>query len=486
RIILGVAQPFQNISIYDDALQELHNSLPNLDNNTLKNIFWFTERRIHFKNIKEIADKYEDSEAYSQILFMLSNIINKYIFKNVHIFPTGSHEIPDDGFLHLVILPPTHKIQYLNDEKRFNTINDTVLMTCHKYVKFLEKKERHFKNTIIFLLPNAISLPSLVDRVKRYLALEALYSNRKPLKLDSEQIDELKRFKINVEIHIFYLLINCYSGIIVPKIDKNNIEKLYPDFNDINFNFYSNKIYGNKVDKYMKNSDIIIENVAYTLKNNKIILDTLNPILLKKELEHMWAKSNSYSIYISEIWNNFVSHCYYLKLQSYSVLEDAIKEGVKSSDLFALASGKDKNNNYIGLKYNTKVSNMKKTDLLINIHAVKNDLKLNRTSASGSKNTTKQTEDLKKSLTKEDILKSLKPSKEYNSFFMSAYLDKKNIKDNIDEINKEILKLLNTGKKAVHLEVTGESETNFDDDYMEKLKEKCLSLGITNFIFSKT
>lgn len=87
------------------------------------------------------------------------------------------------------------------------------------------------------------------------------------------------------------------------------------------------------------------------------------PALLLMELDDVLWKDKS-CIQIKKLWEYLCTYCYLPRLADYSVLEDAIRMGVNSSEYFALAAAYS-DGRYIDLKFDELVSFIQPSDYLV-------------------------------------------------------------------------------------------------------------------------
>ena len=67
------------------------------------------------------------------------------------------------------------------------------------------------------------------------------------------------------------------------------------------------------------------------------IIATWAPALLKMSLDELlWKDSND--IAIKKLWEFLCTYCYLPRLANYSVLEDAIAKGLRSTEFFGIVS----------------------------------------------------------------------------------------------------------------------------------------------------
>ncbi len=108
RIVLGVAQPGQQVSIYKDALRRLSDHLHYLNSGQTgaSTRFWFDTRPNLRREMEDRQRRFLDKEdVFPAIRERMQRSFASSVFGGTHIF-TASGDVPDDWQLRLVVLPP--------------------------------------------------------------------------------------------------------------------------------------------------------------------------------------------------------------------------------------------------------------------------------------------------------------------------------------------------------------------------------------------
>jgi hypothetical protein len=110
RIILGCLQPGQTSSVYSDALNRLADRLHYLNGSGDKmqdaTRFWFDTRANLRREMEDRKRRFDDrTEVRGKIADALQGMGGATFFDGVHVF-TAHADVPDDGALRLVVLPP--------------------------------------------------------------------------------------------------------------------------------------------------------------------------------------------------------------------------------------------------------------------------------------------------------------------------------------------------------------------------------------------
>src|SRR5262249_31075456 len=146
RILLGCLQPGQTASDYLDVVARLADRLHYLnssgDNSSDSTRFWF-DTRANLRREMETRNVRFDLKA--DVQKKIEEVVKKLFasvppFDGVHVF-TPHADVPDDGALRLVVLPPEQA--FLKEDSR--TVTDTVL----ECLRMHGSQPRHRANRLI-------------------------------------------------------------------------------------------------------------------------------------------------------------------------------------------------------------------------------------------------------------------------------------------------------------------------------------------------
>ena len=470
RIRLGVVQPGENISDFNDALNTLHGSLSYLYNNANGNRYWYDTRPTLRKTAEDRASQVSWEAVDIEIESRLKKLRKENPFAGIHACPASSLDVPDDQAVRLVIL----------------RTSDTYKRTA-KTCKAMEAVEnilynrgpspRIYRNMIAFVAPDYDNLTSLQAEVRRFIAWKSIMSEKDELNLDGNQIREtdnnLNRSNQTVELRIK----ETYCWLLVPFIDQ------YEDMKTIQWE--PSNIGGG--------DESIVSKAAKKMIQNEQIITNWAPALLQMSLDDLlWKDSND--IQIKKLWEYLSTYCYLPRLASYSVLEDAILRGVASDEYFALAGayGKDR---YVDLKYNKTVFSVNQSDLLVKINVALKQLAAEKqeephggsaTPAGGSGEINPGGGDTQtggSGLTDGGIT----PDTPKNTrFFMSAKLDTTRVNRDMNNYVQEIIQHLMTvdgSDVELTLEVSVNAPKGIPSSTVRTVSENCRTLKIKNFGF---
>lgn len=346
RILLGVVQPAENIADFKDALNTLHGALSYLYNNPNGNRFWYDTKPTLRKTAEDRASQVSSADVEMEIEARLKKCRREAPFAGIHAFPASSSDVPDDQAVRLVILRT-------KDTYRRNYDNSNALRAVEDILNNRGTSPRVFRNMLAFVAPDQDKLGALQQEVKRYIAWTSIMSDKEDLNLDGQQVREtqnnLNRSNDTVELR----LKETYCWLLVPFIDQ------FEDMKTIQW----------EISDLGGGSDTIATKAARKMLQAEQIITKLAPAPLQMTLDDLlWRDADH--IQIKKLWEYLSTYCYLPRLSSYSVLEEAIYQGLASDEYFGLAA-MYANDRYVDLKWNQTVFNVNSTDLLVKPHVAK-------------------------------------------------------------------------------------------------------------------
>lgn len=340
RIRLGVVQPGENIADFNDALNTLHGSLSYLYNNMNGNRYWYDTRPTLRKTAEDRASQVSAADVEAEIESRLKKLRKESPFAGLHVCPASSLDVPDEQAVRLVILRT-------KDTYKRTAKDPAALAAVENILNTRGTTPRVYRNMLAFVAPDRDTLMSLQTEVKRLIAWQSIITDAEELNLDGNQSREaqgnLNRSNDTVELR----LKETYSWLIVPYIDQ------YGDMREIQW----------EVSSINGGTDSIVAKAAKKMIQEEQVITKWAPALLQMSLDDLlWKDSNDISI--KKLWEYLSTYCYLPRLANYSVLEDAIRNGLPSTEFFALAAGYS-NGRYIDLKFNKTVLCINTSDLLV-------------------------------------------------------------------------------------------------------------------------
>jgi len=477
RIRLGVVQPGENIPVFNDALNTLRNELTFLYSNPSGDRFWYDNRPTLRKTAEDRATQVADSDVEYEIETRLRGLRKERPFAGIHICPSSSLDVPDDQAARLVILRP-------EDEYKASNQKNSAMTAVTDFLNNRGSTPRIFRNMLAFVAPDQELIHSLKQEVRRYLAWKSIKEDSIHLNLDAAQNQEtqnnLNRSNETVDSRIK----EAYCWLLVPYIDKNT------DMKTIVWDII--RISGG--------SESIIAKAAKKMLQNEAIITRWAPALLKMELDNiLWRDTEN--ITVKKLWDYLCTYCYLPRLANESVLEEAIRTGLNSTEYFAFASGFD-GTRYIDLKFNQYVGMVERSGYLVKLDAAQKQLKedverrqvaatVTAAQSDGGGNTASTgvgTYALPETRDTPDVIQDPPAAgvPKNKHFYMSAKLDTTRIGRDVQKLAEEVINHLLSVDGAnveISLEVNVKSAEGLSPQVVRTVSENCRTLKVQTFGF---
>ena len=328
EIRLGVCQPNENITIFDDALNKLQNELSYLYSEDDR--YWYDTRPTLKKLENDRASQLEETKLNGEIKERLRKFQPSYPFSKLHICPAGSGDIQDtnDG-MRLVILRPEDGYSSAEKENcKAITQAKEILNNCE------DNKPRKYKNTLVFLASDQ-SLDTLYDNARHYLAWKGIEADKDKLNLDASQMKNILSLVKNYDQKLKASLGSAYRWLLIPTIPEEGKES--QDWEEY----------------HLSDEEDLVSKAASYAKENDLIVEKWAPQLMEEVIRrYFWKDSNVNEVKIGFLWECIGSYLYLPKLADKSVLKDSIFEGI-NRHLFAISNG-FKDGKYLNLQFSCR------------------------------------------------------------------------------------------------------------------------------------
>lgn len=316
--------------------------------------------------------------------------------------------------------------------------------------------------------------------VREWLAWKSIMDDKESLNLDIAQTKEadnsLHRSNETVESRIK----ETYCWLLTPSID------LHVDMKTIQW----------EPIRISGGTDSIVTKAAGKMIQQELLITKWAPALLKMVLDDVLWK-DSECIQIKKLWEYLCTYCYLPRLARYSVLEDAIQNGVNSKEYFAIASGYS-TEHFLDLKFNQYVGFVQQSDYLVKKAAAFEQIAMEKqVSVNDSQQAPTSTNTLPDRLTPPEIKPDsvsvhenpigdgTTPTIPQNThFYMSAELDNTRINRDVQRYVEEIISHLTSidgCKVEVSLEVNVLAPDGLPMPIVRTVTENCRTLKVKNF-----
>ena len=352
RVLLGCLQPGQTSSTFSDALNRLADRLHYLNSSGDKvndaTRFWFDTRANLRREMEDRKGRFGDqNEVRDKLIDVLRKLTaGASFFDGSHIF-TPHGDVPDDGALRLIFLPPEKF--YSKQEVRF--ASEEVL----DFVRNNGSKPRYRGNRLIFVAPDHGSLTRVRDCIRTALAWNSIVEDVEAgrLNIDGLQEKQARKELKSAEDVLPRVARECYKWLLCPSqatpTDRQPTVEAFP----MNT---SGSAFGGE-----------IERVCH---DNELVISVWSPIHLRDTLQKLYWKEGKDAVGAMTLWEDMQRYLYLPRLRGRGTLEAAIIKGAGSKDFFGTAYAQT-SDGYEGFKFGDANVQVDDTVLLIEPDAAK-------------------------------------------------------------------------------------------------------------------
>ncbi|NVM22696.1 MAG: ATP-binding protein, partial [Desulfobacterales bacterium] len=180
RIRVGVVQPDEPISTYNDALSRLQQRLQFLYTSG-QGRYWFDVQPNLTRTVADRSSRISDNEIFHHLEERLVGAIrSKGEFAGIHVCPENTADVPDEPAARLIVLSPRYS------HKRVD--NGSAALT--QAMQILENRgnlPRRYRNMLIFTVADEDAVQFLIDETRRCLAWVSIQKDSVALNLDRAQ-----------------------------------------------------------------------------------------------------------------------------------------------------------------------------------------------------------------------------------------------------------------------------------------------------------
>jgi uncharacterized protein len=321
RVLLGCLQPGQASSTFSDALSRLADRLHYLNSSGDKiqdtTRFWFDTRANLRREMEDRKGRFNDQ---NEVRGKVADVLHKLVpggsfFEGSHIF-TPHADVPDDGALRLVVLPP----EKFYSKQEMRIASEDVL----EFVRNHGPKPRYRGNRLIFIAPDHASLTRVRDCVRTALAWNSIVDDVKAgrLNIDGLQEQQAKKELQSAEEVLPRVARECYKWLLCPvqatPADRQPTVEAFP---------------------LNTSGSALGPEIQRVCHDNELVISVWSPIHLRDTLKKLYWKDGSDAVGAMAFWEDMQRYLYLPRLNNRNVLEQAIIKGAGSKDFFGTAYG---------------------------------------------------------------------------------------------------------------------------------------------------
>ena len=309
QIHLGVVEPGQGVSVYNDALSRMTGNLYFLYN--LDDRYYFHTQENLNKVVIDRAAEYTEEDIHGEIISRLERAIGRD--PSVQVCPTSLSLVKDSETTQYVILPPQVSLPSREKEE------DTALATTLNILTYSadDERQRTFRNTLLFITARRDDIRDLKNLVRNYLAWNSIMNGDELHSalgnLEGDRLDQTKGNLESAENTATDTLFKAYRWAIAP-IQADPRKNVY-DFSIAETKPEDGKIVQRLRNKFI-DDDAIVTNIA-------------PEIFAAKLQQYVWS-SDAYQdhIEIDRLWELMAQNVYMPRLKDRDVLATCISDGI--------------------------------------------------------------------------------------------------------------------------------------------------------------
>lgn len=329
RLRLGVVQPNEFISTYNDALGRLQQRLQFLYTSG-QGRYWFDVQPNLTRTVADRSSRITDDDVLNYLEERLVNSRpSRGDFVGIHVCPESTDDVPDEPAARLVVLSPKefHK-RGANASK--------ALDTAGRVLQNRGTSPRRYRNMLVFAAPDEDAMETLVDETRRFLAWRSVKGDKEVLNLDRVQERQVNEAVERGEKAIPAQLDAAYQCVLSPKQEGTGPI----DWEELN----------------LRRNDLgstggLVQRALYRLQSSELLIPNWSPVHLRREMDDYLWKDGRPHITVKQLWDYFATYPYLSWLRDHEVLLATIKAGVYSKDYFGYATGVTDDGNYTGLVF---------------------------------------------------------------------------------------------------------------------------------------
>ena len=329
RVRLGAMEPGQSVSTFNDALAQLQKSLVYLYAGNGR--YWFDTHPNLLRTATDRASRLDrDNDVIPHLYERLKDLAQRPgDFTAVHFAP-ASGDLPDEDRVRLVILPPTAV------HSRRKDVQSQAVDHARDLLEHRGLGSRLRKNTLVLVAPDAEYEDSFEADVRRFLAWKSIVQDEAVLNLGRAELRQAIDQRDQAEANVVARLRQTYSWVIAPTQAPNGPIELVPR-------------------ALPAGDEPVPVRVSRALASSEELLTRWSPQGLRIELDRLlWADRDGSPVHhigLKKLWADLCSYPYLPRLKDRSILEETIREGVRSRDYFGYATSIKGDGTYAGLAF---------------------------------------------------------------------------------------------------------------------------------------
>ena len=328
RLRLAVAQPGEQVSVFNDALAQLSDRLTYLYRKDRR--YWYDTRPNLRRTVEERAQQIPDDEVESEIERRVREATrrDRGDLKGVHPCPASSADVPDDQEVRLVVLGPGAAHEGRDRES-------AALKAASDVLANRGAAARRNRNMLGFLAPDREAAEGLKQETRRFLAWRSVVRDREALNLDAIQRREAEEGEKDSGEAVRLRFDETYRWLLSPTrhVVDGEVGALEWDAAQV-----------------AGSGESLLARVSRHMRGSERLIAKWSPALLEMELDRWFWEDRDHAS-VKAVWDALSAYCYLPRLRDQAVFVEAVQEGAAGGDYFGYATGVSAEGRFQGLAF---------------------------------------------------------------------------------------------------------------------------------------
>ena len=336
HVKLACVQPGESVATFGDALRRLSDQAMHLYSE--KNRFWFDTQPTVQRLARDRANDLKPEHVVAEIERRLQDEQRTGGgFVKVHACPASHADVSDERAVRLVILGAEQAHER-------NKPDSAAMQTAQEILETRGTSPRQYRNTVVFLAPDARLMQPLDEAVRLYLAWDSINDDRGEDRLDlapGQARQVAIRLKQSAET-VVQRMHEVFCWLLVPGMSD-------PKGKDVEWQAIR-----------LSGQESLADRAWKRMTREQAVYQEMGGVVLRMEMDRvpLWQGAH---VELRMLAEYFAKYLYLPRLRTDKVLEGAAIEGVGlltwESDTFAYADAwDDQKNRYLGLRAGMPVS----------------------------------------------------------------------------------------------------------------------------------
>lgn len=326
RVRLGCVQPGESGAVFADALGRLSDGAAYLYADGTRH--WYDTRPNVNREAADRAQQQRRDDVIDEITARLRRAaVGRGEFAAVRVAPASSGDVSDEPDTRLVVLRPESTYRQ----------NDPEAAAKKGVQNILDNRggsPRHYRNTLVFLVPDRGRMETLEQTTRRYMAWKSILSEEEQLNLDAHGRRQARENRERLDGTVDLQIEEAYQWLMYPFEEKQEDGKMRLDWS-------ATKIGG---------GGTLVERASRRVVSDGALVTKWAPMMLKKELDaYLWRGEEHVSLRL--VREDLSKYLYLPRLRDGKVLEETVRDGVASDEFFGYAQAVTASGRYEGLKF---------------------------------------------------------------------------------------------------------------------------------------